>query len=134
MTRDDAIKKLSEPLYTDESIQQDIDKVMIDDKVLAYLVSLTNATRGNPDLVLPASPRASRALFRFSKAIAATQGRDFVIPDDIKQASPYVLTHRINLSSDARLTGKTPENFVSELLRDIPVPGNEEELLGLKTQ
>ncbi|MDR1816131.1 MAG: MoxR family ATPase [Clostridiales Family XIII bacterium] len=112
-------------------IQRSLDAVRITDAVLGYLVALVHATRESPDLALPASPRASRALYRLGKASAAMDGRDYVTPDDVKSMAPYVLAHRVALTGEARLAGQTPESFVADLLARVPVPGGEEDVLGL---
>jgi len=104
----------------------------VSDGVMRYIAAITHATRGNEFLALPAGPRASRALYRMGKAVAAMDGRDFVTPDDIKGLAPYVLPHRIVVSGGARLAGKTAEDVVSDILTGVAVPGGAEEILGLR--
>ena len=87
-----------------------------------YIVALCSASRKSGDVVMGAGPRASRALYKASKARAAMQGRDFVTPDDIKYLAPYVLTHRIMVSAQSRLAGKTPEKVLGNILESVPVP------------
>ena len=90
--------------------------------VRAYIVDLVEATRRHPDLYLGASPRASIMLLRAARALAAADGRDFVIPDDIKGLALPVLSHRIIATADAVMSGKTPQMVLEELLREVPVP------------
>ncbi len=96
--------------------------VLVDEAVRGYIVSIIQASRGHAGLSLGASPRAGLALYRTSQALAAIEGRDFVTPDDVKALALPVLTHRMILSSSARLKGQTAEHIVSEILSDIPVP------------
>ncbi len=87
-----------------------------------YIVSLSDASRKHPDVYLGASPRASIMLLRASRAMAASEGRDYVIPDDIKELVVPVMSHRILLSADAAMGGRTPKSVLAELLEQIPVP------------
>ena len=90
-----------------------------------YIVQVVQATRRHTGLELGASPRASLALFRAARARAAVQGRAFVLPDDVKVLAPYVLPHRLILSSSARLRGRDTIAIVQELLESVPVPVTE---------
>jgi MoxR-like ATPase len=90
--------------------------------VRRYIVDLVEATRRHPDLYLGASPRASIMLLRAARALAAADGRDFVIPDDVKGLALPVLSHRVIATADAVMGGKTPQLVLEELLREIPVP------------
>ena len=96
--------------------------VHCDPSVRAYIVSLARATREHASVELGASPRATLALFRASRALAAVRGRDYVLPDDVKQLAPAVLGHRIMLSSQSRLRGRDAESLVRDLLDQLPVP------------
>jgi MoxR-like ATPase len=87
-----------------------------------YVVHVVQATRSHSGLELGASPRASLALFRASRALAAVRGRGFVIPDDVKALAPVVLAHRLILSSSARLRGRDTTAIVQEVLESVPVP------------
>ena len=121
-----------EPLLNAESIsamQHKIRDVHLDDSVLEYIVSVVEATRSSPLLRLPAGPRGSRALYRAGKAWAAMGGRDFVTPDDIKELVPYILPHRVRLSSEARLAGQSTEKVIEQILEKVPSPGTKEEIL-----
>jgi MoxR-like ATPase len=91
----------------------------------AYIISLADATRRHPDLYLGASPRASIMLLRAARAMAASEGRDYVIPDDVKAIVAPVLAHRLIVSADASMGGRTPQAVLAELLGEVevPVPG-----------
>lgn len=95
--------------------------------LIRYAVELTGATRASADTILGASPRGSIALCRAAQALALLRGRSYVLPDDIKYLAPYVLPHRIVLSHEARLEGKTAESVVRQALDSIVVPVGTEE-------
>jgi MoxR-like ATPase len=96
--------------------------VRVHDDVRHYLVQVTRATRTDPDVRLGASPRATLALHRASQAWAAMQGRDFVVPDDIKYLAVPVLAHRLMSSLEARLRGRDARAIVESILDSVPVP------------
>jgi MoxR-like ATPase len=96
--------------------------VHVEGIVRDYIVQLVQATRRNPGLELGASPRASLALFRGARALAAIRGRAYVIPDDVKLLAPHVLPHRLILASNARLRGRDTAAIVAELLESTPAP------------
>jgi MoxR-like ATPase len=89
----------------------------------AYIVDLAEATRRHPDLVLGVSPRGALALQRAARALAASTGRDYVIPDDIKTLAPAILEHRVLLGPEAELRGITTSDVVRAVLASVPVPG-----------
>ena len=74
---------------------------------------------------LGVSPRGTLALYKTAQALAAIRGRPYVIPDDVKKLAPYVLTHRIIISSQTRLRGRTPEEVMMEIVNSVPVPVEE---------
>jgi len=90
--------------------------------VRRYIVRLVQATRAEPAFELGASPRAALALFRAARARAALDGRDYVLPDDVKQLVGPVLAHRLILSTQARLRGRDVEQLLAEVVERIPVP------------
>ncbi|MGI5916743.1 MAG: AAA family ATPase [Anaerolineae bacterium] len=104
-------------------VQQEIKKVYVDPLIKEYIVALVNATRTYPDVYLGASPRGSLALHRTGQALAALQGRDYVIPDDIKALAEVTLAHRIIVSPSARIRNVDTRDVVRELLDSVPVPG-----------
>jgi MoxR-like ATPase len=92
------------------------------DSLKRYIVDLTRATREHPDLTLGASPRASLALLRAARASAALGGRDFVVPDDVKDLVQPVLAHRLILAPEAQLVGRTTADVLATLVEQVPVP------------
>ena len=98
------------------------EKVSVPEEVLSYIVDLTDATRKTPALKLGASPRATRALYRVSKCLAAIKGRDFVTPDDVRELAKPVLCHRLMLSTRASMEGRTAEKVIEGILEELPVP------------
>ena len=90
--------------------------------VRGYITRITRATRDHTAVELGASPRATLALFRAARALAAIRGRDYLLPDDVKQLAVPVLSHRIMLSSQSRLRGRDAESLVREVLDEQPVP------------
>ena len=93
------------------------------DNLKAYIVDLVTATRQHRDLALGVSPRGALALQRAARALAASIGREYVVPDDIKRLAVAVLEHRLLLAPDAQLRGAAPGDVVRELLASVPVPG-----------
>jgi MoxR-like ATPase len=91
-----------------------------------YIIDLTDATRDRPDVYLGASPRASLYLLKSSRALAASRGRDYVVPDDIKSLAAPVLSHRLLLSPEAQMRGGTVEDVLTSLLEELPVPMREQ--------
>lgn len=99
-----------------------VEQVVIEDNLIEYIASITEMTRNHGKLYLGASPRASLAMLRSSKAVAAMKGRDFVIPDDIQYVAPHVLNHRVIMTPDAELEGISSLDVVKEILEKIEVP------------
>ena len=102
--------------------QELIEKIYIKDEILSYIGKIVDNTRNNGDLSLGASPRASLAIMRASKAIAAIKGRDFVTPDDVKFVSYPVLNHRIILTAEREMEGMEAEDVIREITEGIEVP------------
>jgi MoxR-like ATPase len=101
------------------ALSAEADRVTIEGGLRDYIVRLAQHTRSHPHALLGASPRASLALMRSSKIRALIQGRDFVLPDDIRVMVPTVLTHRIILTPEAELDGVRPRDVVEEALAEI---------------
>ena len=97
-------------------------RVRAHEDVRRYVVRVARATRADPDVRLGASPRATLALHRASQAWAAIQGRDFVLPDDVKYLAVPVLAHRLMVSLEARLRGRDAAAIVQSILDSVPVP------------
>ena len=104
-------------------LQQYADSIYIDALVKRYIVEAANATRRHPDATLGVSPRASINLMKGAKAHALLEGREFVIPDDVKAISVPVMAHRVLLSPSARMRGVTQASIIDEILSDVAVPG-----------
>ncbi len=119
------IEKLEQvtPLETLIAMQEAIKEVFLSAEVRHYIVSLVKASREQEAVYLGASPRGSLALYRTCQARAAIQGRDYVIPDDVKALAKPTLAHRLIISPSARIRGVTGTMVVEELLRTVPVPG-----------
>ncbi|MFG1606755.1 AAA family ATPase [Actinoplanes sp. NPDC049265] len=98
-------------------------RIHIDEALAGYAVNLAAATRRHDDLTLGASPRGSVALIRAARAFAATYGREYVTPDDIKQVAAPVLAHRLILKPEAELRRRGTEEVLAEVLASVPVPG-----------
>jgi MoxR-like ATPase len=103
-------------------MQAAVRQVRVEDSVRAYAVQVARATRVHPAVALGVSPRGTMALYRTAQARAAIAGRDFVIPDDIKELAPYVLTHRVIINSQTRLRGRTTEEVIMDVVDQVPVP------------
>jgi MoxR-like ATPase len=103
--------------------QEQVKQVHVDPLIKEYIVDLVEATRRHDDIYLGASPRGSLALYNSSRAWAAIQGRDFVIPDDVKDLAEPALAHRVIVSPAARMKGIDARSIVRELLSVVAVPG-----------
>jgi len=101
--------------------QSAVKDIHIAEQVKSYVVAIVNATRSHPDVYLGASPRGSLALARASAAFALLQGRDFVLPDDVKQLAAPTLSHRLILQPQARLKDLAATTVIAEVLASVPV-------------
>jgi MoxR-like ATPase len=97
-------------------------QIRVEESLRDYIVRIARATRENSDIQLGASPRATMSLYQVSQAWAAIHGRSFVIPDDIKQVAPNVLCHRLIISPQAQLRGRTSSELISDIVASVPVP------------
>jgi MoxR-like ATPase len=102
-------------------MQSAIKEVYVDQAVAEYIVRLVTATREHPDVYLGASPRGSISLYRSCQAYAALEGRDYVIPDDVKALAVAILAHRLIVKSQASLREIDPDRIVREILASVPV-------------
>ena len=103
-------------------MQRLVTTVRVEDIIRDYIVELVQSTRSNDGLTLGASPRAALALYKTAQARAALDGRDFVTPDDVKALAETTLAHRVILTSNSRLRGRTAEQIVAETLSRVPAP------------
>ncbi|MFN2483857.1 MAG: AAA family ATPase [Candidatus Limnocylindria bacterium] len=117
------IEAIDQVLELDElrAMQKAIKEVYVEQAVAVYIVRLTASTRAHPDVYLGASPRGSIGLYRAAQAFAALSGRDYVIPDDVKQLAVAVLAHRLIVKSQASLRQVDADRLVTELLGTVPV-------------
>jgi len=104
------------------NLQETVRKIYVDQSLNHYIVEITSSTRRNADVVLGASPRGSLSLFRTSQAWALYNGRDYVIPDDIKKMAIPVLSHRLILRQEAKLKKITAEDIIRAIIYSINVP------------
>ena len=105
-----------------QECQDTIQSITVEDSILGYIISLVEASRNSSELVLGASPRASIALLLASKTYAVLQGRDYILPDDVKYLAPHVYRHRILLKPDAEIEGLTPDDVIDRLLAEVEIP------------
>lgn len=99
-----------------------ISQVFIDVKLIEFIAKIVNETRNNASLFLGASPRASLAILKASKANAAIKGRDFVTPEDVLQMATPVMRHRIILTPEKEMEGITPDQLIQNIIANIEVP------------
>ncbi len=105
-----------------KQLQHSVRAVRVEESVREYVINIVRATRDHPAVELGASPRGSLSLHRTAQALAALRGRAFVIPDDVKYMAPFVLTHRIIISPQTRLRGRTADEILKEVVNSVPVP------------
>ena len=103
-------------------LQHSRKRIHLSRPVEEYITNIVRATRSHPSLRLGASPRGSLGLMRAGQALAALREREYVLPDDIKSLAVPVLAHRLILKEEERLRGETPEHFLEEIIKQIPVP------------
>ncbi|HEY7781914.1 MAG TPA: MoxR family ATPase [Ktedonobacterales bacterium] len=104
-------------------IQRDVREVRVDREIREYIVALVSATRDHPNVYLGVSPRGSLALFHTTQARAVLEGRDYVIPDDVKHMARATLAHRLIVAPAARVRGILAPAVIEEIIGTVPVPG-----------
>jgi MoxR-like ATPase len=105
-----------------ELLRRAVKTVRVDDRVTAYITSIVRATREAASLTLGASPRAGIALLKTTRALALLEGRDFVIPDDVKSLAPAALRHRVAVAPELELEGVTADDALKGILDQIEAP------------
>jgi MoxR-like ATPase len=117
------VESLQSVVQAEELIemQELVKRVFVEESVREYIVRLVQATRTHNDVALGASPRGSLALYKTAQAYAALQGREYVIPDDVKYLAPLTLRHRIILKPESSLRGRTTERVLQDILESVPV-------------
>jgi MoxR-like ATPase len=121
---DDPLEEV-EAVTTPEEIlrlQEQRKDIRVEESIRNYIVKVARATREHVEIELGASPRATLALYQTAQAWAGIQGRDYVLPDDVKFMAPHVLTHRLMISPQAQLRGRRPEEMVADIVDSVPVP------------
>ena len=103
--------------------QDAIKEIYVDSNIKEYIVEIVRRTRRHPDVYLGSSTRGSLALFRLGQAMAASEGRDYVLPDDIKMLAPWCISHRIIVGPAARIKDIEASDIVADVLNNLPVPG-----------
>lgn len=114
-----------EPVLTGDivlEIQQSISKVIVEESVIHYITDIVAKTRNWPTVQIGASPRASVNILLASRAMAACSGRNFVIPDDVKTLSPWILRHRVRLRPEAEIEGASTDDAIREILESVEAP------------
>jgi MoxR-like ATPase len=105
-----------------EEFKSNVHDVLVEEKIVRYIAEIISRTRNHPHLYLGASPRASIAAMHVAKAFAAINGRDFVIPEDVKKALPPILNHRIILTPEREMEGMTTENVIGMIVESVEIP------------
>lgn len=103
-------------------IKASINKIYVDDKIIDYITQITYATRDYAGIEVGASPRGSVALLQTSRVKAVTEGRDYIIPDDIKYLAFPVLRHRLILEPETEIEGFTPDDYLKKIIESVKVP------------
>jgi len=121
---DDPLPQLRPVASTEDvlELQRAVRETHISDDVRHYILRVVRTTREHEAVDLGVSPRGTLSLFKASQALAALRGRDFVIPSDVQQMCAPVLTHRLHISPQIRLRGRTPAEVVAEIVGSVPVP------------
>jgi MoxR-like ATPase len=122
--QDDPLAGLQPVVPVDQllAMQAEVRTVRVEESVRQYLVRVARATREHGSVALGVSPRGTLALYRACQALAAIRGRAYVIPDDVKTLASPVLTHRIHISPQTRLRGRTPQEIMAQIAAEVPVP------------
>jgi len=103
-------------------LQRTVEEIHVDDDVLGYIADFVQATRSHRQVEIGASPRGSLGIFKLSRARAVFHGRDFVVPDDVKEVAAPALVHRMIMKAESWVKGTDPRQVVDEVLKSVPVP------------
>jgi len=125
--KSDPLERLSAVTSASEimEIRQQVQEVHVESSLRRYILEVIRNTRTNPSITLGCSPRASLSLYRASQALALIQGRDYVLPDDVKRLAVPVLEHRLILSTEAYLHNTSKEELIGNILSSLPVPAED---------
>jgi len=114
-----------DPVANSETIldlQKTVEGIHVDDDVLGYIADIVQATRTQRQIEIGASPRGSLAIFKLTRARAVLQGRDYVLPDDVKEVAAPALVHRLIMKAESWVKGTNPNQVLEDILKTIPVP------------
>ena len=103
-------------------LQKTVEGIHVDDDILGYVTDIVQATRSQRQVEIGASPRGSLAIFKLSRARAVFHGRDYVIPDDVKEVVAPALVHRLIMKAESWVKGTSPNQVLDDILKTIPVP------------
>ncbi|HYY90984.1 MAG TPA: MoxR family ATPase, partial [Candidatus Dormibacteraeota bacterium] len=103
-------------------LQKTVEGIHVDDDVLGYIADIVQSTRSQRQIELGASPRGSLAIFKLCRARAVLHGRDYVIPDDVKEVISDALVHRLIMKTESWAKGVSPYQILDEIVKTIPVP------------
>jgi MoxR-like ATPase len=103
-------------------MKQEVEKVFVDESIQDYIIQITQLTRTHHDIYLGCSPRATLSLFNASRALAYIRGREYVIPDDVKELIYVTLAHRLMLKSEAKIQNKNENSVLAEIIKSVRVP------------
>nr|WP_040606831.1 MoxR family ATPase [Salsuginibacillus kocurii] len=109
------------------AMKEEVARVYVDEAVKQYMIDLVQSTRNDSEIELGASPRGTIALMKVSQAYAFIQGRDYVLPDDVKQLAPYALGHRVILRSDLHMAERQGADVIRDVMGRIQVPATRKE-------
>jgi len=120
----DPMTDLTAAVSPEEVLQAQVERraITVEESVRDYIVRIARATRGHVDIQLGASPRATMALYAACQAWAGLHERPFVLPDDVKHLAPLVFCHRIIISPQSQLRGRSAEELVEDIVSEVPVP------------
>ena len=104
------------------AMQSEVEKIFVEESIQDYMVHITQATRNHKDIYLGCSPRATLALFNAVRALAYIRGREYVIPDDVKELIYVALSHRLILKSEAKIQGKDENSVLGEIVKTVRIP------------
>ena len=119
------LEELVEPILNASviaSLRKQVSAIRVEEKLIRFIVALVSSTREHKSIYLGASPRASIGILQSSKAIAAMNGRDFVVPEDILQVTPAVLRHRLVLTPEKEMEGGSTDDVIRELIQAMEIP------------
>ncbi|WP_227939195.1 AAA family ATPase [Alkalihalobacillus deserti] len=124
------LESLETVMSTNEviAIQDEITSTLVSEEVKMYMVDLVHETRKDRAVELGVSPRGTIALMKASQAYAFLQGREYVIPDDVKLLAPYVLAHRMTLTAESRMSNRTANEVIQSILEHVNIPVNQRKL------